>query len=166
MKKFTQYSKQDIKNIAQTAIKLSKKSEEELFIVIGHGLNDLGLKPSKRNKILYERVDTIGGNIRAIKAFGFVENTKALNSIEAKKRGREFSNKFNEIVKSIICSNKKVNDFINGNGNLKLEDVLSYLIPLIIAALGLTAINPTLLAVIIGAIGILLKIGFAAYCKI
>lgn len=166
MKSLTQYTKIDFEKIAQDAITLSKKSEDELYKVMGHGLYDMGLKPSKTKNVLFDRIDTVGGNIRAIKAFGHVANTTALNDNQAKNKGKEFWKKFKESVKSIICSDKKILDFINGNGNLTLKDVLAYIIPIILVALGLTTLNPALLAVVVGAIAIILKSGFKAYCEI
>ncbi|HTL82387.1 MAG TPA: hypothetical protein VL651_11815 [Bacteroidia bacterium] len=164
MKHLEEFSKSDYASIAKDIAGMTSKSEDELFTVIGHGLNDSGLKASDKNNVLFERVDRIAGKVSAKKAFNFVAATDPLDHDEAQRKGKVFWKKFKEKVRSIICDNKALSDVIEGNGTL--EDKLKVIIPVVLAALGMAAINPTLLLVISAALAIIAKAGFEAYCDI
>lgn len=76
----------------------------------------------------------------------------------------DFWNKFNINAKQIICKTQVVIDFINNDGKLKMKDALKYIIPFIVSALGFTALNPLTLAILVGILALIAKIGFNTYC--
>lgn len=78
-----------------------------------------------------------------------------------------FWKKFNEKAKDIICHNEEIIDFMNGNsGEYTMKSILKRVIPWVVSALGLTALNPVALAIVIAALAYLSKIGFNAYCEV
>ena len=78
-----------------------------------------------------------------------------------------FWKKFNDKAKDIICKNEEIIDFMNGNSHKHtLKGTLKTVIPWVISALGISALTPLTLAIVIGALAYLSKIGFNAYCEI
>jgi DNA-binding FrmR family transcriptional regulator len=79
---------------------------------------------------------------------------------------RGFWTSFKTKAQKVICKEKVIVDFFTGEGSYTLKDALKYIIPIVIGALGLSAINPLTLAIIIGVLALIAKIGFKAYCEL
>ncbi len=164
MKSFENYTNADYKQIAKDIITLSKKEESELYQVLGHALNDLGIQASKKKDVLFERADNETKEVSALKAFNFVANTKSLDEVEAETRGKKFLNDLNLKIQKTICQNQIIIDIINGDATL--EDKLVVAIPAILVIIGGGIIlGPAYLTLISIALAIIIRIGLSAYCR-
>jgi predicted RND superfamily exporter protein len=91
-------------------------------------------------------------------------NNQRIETIEAEKEGKRFWNKFKNSLKTIICNNPKIQELMNGEGDL--TSYLKVITLLLLAALGITLITPILLAAIAAILAIIIKIGFNTYCDV
>ena len=161
-------TEQDFEKMAQDITKISKeKSESELFQVIGNALHDSGYGVSKAdNSDLIEpkMFDQTQEKINLLKSVDFVENTDALSAEEAEKEGGRFWRRFTKKLKKMICNNTKFRELLTGESSTK--DYLIVGIPLVVTALGMTALNPVLLAIAAAVLALIAKVGFAAYCDL
>lgn len=78
--------------------------------------------------------------------------------------GRGWFERLKEKIKSAFCSSEAIRKFfIEGTA---LKDFVTKVLPIIIAAIGLGAINPILLAAIVAIITALIKAGYQAVCPV
>ena len=165
MNLFENVTKQDYQKIANDVLFMSKKSETELFQVLGHGLYDLGVDASDSDKFLLKRVDKGVAGISSAKGFNYIAKTKPLTKAQAEKKGRGFWKKFGKKIKKEICSNPDIIKIINGEATLK--DKLVIAIPAILAAIGGSIVlGPLYIALISIVLSIIIKSGLGAYCEV
>ncbi|MEL6732266.1 MAG: hypothetical protein AAFP83_14145 [Bacteroidota bacterium] len=142
-------------------------SEEELFEVIGNGLHDLRLETGIIDEMVVLQPKGYNGNLDKFNmsaAVRHVQDRNPLSKEEAKEEGKKFWGRFKEQLRLAICQDTKIKELIEGKGALK--DYLLIGIPLVVATLGLTALNPVHLAIITTVFALILKVGFKAYCQI
>ncbi len=163
-----QLSGNNLDNVARDVQKISEEmSETELYAIIGNALHDLGYTVAHSNDfeiITPKAYDEKSELISLYKSVSYVANTKALEKDEALKEGKSFWSRFGEKLRSTICSDPKIKSLITGQGTLK--DYLTIGIPMVLAALGVGAINPVLLAIIAASFALIVKVGFKAYCEL
>ncbi len=165
MKIYEAYSDADYGKIAKDVVLLSKKADAELYQVLGHALNDMGIDASNDPGVLFKRVDKGPAALSSMKGFNFVARTKPLTKVQAEKKGKGFFRKFGKKIRKEICSNKAIRKIIDGTANLK--DHLVVAIPAILAALGGgIVLGPVYLTLISIALAIIIKSGLAAYCEV
>ena len=164
MKTFEEYTSEDYSRIANDIISLSNKEENELYQVLGHAINDIGVNASDNREILFERVDKSKNGISAMKAFDFVSKTKPLEKEEAENNGKRFWNNFSKKIQKAICENPTIIDIINGKSSLK--DKLVVVVPSVLAFIGVgVVLGPVYITLISIALAIIIKTGLAAYCE-
>jgi len=164
----TQLTEQDFEKMAREIQEISEtRTEDNLYEAIGYALYDSGYAVATSNsfailqpKMYNERVEKF--NMQ--KSIDYVADIQPLKADEARKEGKRFWGRFKNTLKKVICSDEKVAKLINGEGTLK--DYLITGIPLIITALGASALNPVVLAIVAAVLALIVKIGFAAYCEI
>lgn len=163
-----QLTEQDFEKMAQEIQTISEtKSENEIFELIGNALHDSGMtvSTSKTFDIIHPKMYNESlEKFSMEKSFDFVADTEPLTAEDAKEEGRNFWKRFKDKLKSAICNDSKIRDLLTGDGTLK--DYLIAGVPLILAALGLGAINPLLLAIIAAVFALIVKVGFQAYCEV
>lgn len=168
MNHLTQLSEQDIEKMAQEIMEITEsKSEDELFELIGNALHDSGLTVSTSESfsvIEPKMYDQHVENFNFVKSLAYVADTQPLSPHDAKQEGKKFWQRFKDKVRNIICNDPEIRKLLEGDGTLK--EYLKVLIPLILTALGLAALNPILLAIVVAIIALIIKIGIKAYCEL
>lgn len=150
----------EINEISQT------KSETELLELIGNALHDSGMTVSTNDSFEIIRPKMFDEGIERfsiVKSYSFVANTNALKPKDAKKEGEKLWKRLKDKLRKVICTDPKIKELITGNGTLK--DFLIAGIPLLLAALGISTLNPVLLAIIAAIFALILKVGFQEYCE-
>lgn len=168
MNHLTQLSEQDLEKMAQEITEINEsKSEEELFELIGNALHDSGLTVSTSEgfeviepKMYDEHVE----RFNFVKSLAYVADTQPLSPQDAKQEGKKLWQRIKDKVRNVICNDPEVRKLLEGGGTLK--EYLKVLIPLILPALGLAALNPILLAIVVAIIALIIKIGVKAYCEL
>lgn len=142
------------------------KSVEELYAVIGNSIHyssDFRLAQSS-SKSLLEKIDTTQPTITLAKAMSLLSGSSSLTHAAAIEGGSNLWGRIKDKVKKIVCSNEIIKKFFTQGGSLK--DAVKTLIPIIIGALGISAINPFLLAAIVAIISLIIKEGYSRFCEI
>lgn len=150
-------------------------TDEELDLTVETAMNKSTLSEDELNAIL-DKLDREQTQKGVNKEFGLRDNDfKTLlaqsesyfQNVETFNVEGVFGNfwrKFNKKAKHVICANQEVINFITNDGSLTMKSTLKYMIPLIVSALGFSALTPLTLAIVIGALAYLSKVGFNAYC--
>jgi hypothetical protein len=164
----TQLTDADFEKMALEIQEISlDQTEDSLFQTIGNAMHDNGLTVSTEDSMeLFQPKAFNEGSekFNMVKSFSYVSDTMALSAHDAKGEGRSFWTRFKTKLRGTICNDVKIKELLDGEG--KLTDFLKTGIPLIIAALGLTVLNPLWLAIIAAVFALILKVGFKTYCEI
>ena len=78
--------------------------------------------------------------------------------------GKSFWQRLKDQIKNAICTNSTIKDFFTGDATL--GKTLRVIVPIILTAIGITVINPMLMAALVACISLLIKAGYNAYCEI
>lgn len=161
-------TEEDYKVLAEQIETLSQQDENEIFKIIGNSLNREGYSVADDAEpgILQPKmmIDFPNRRIDPLKALEFANSPFKIKKVDARKTGKSFWKKFEKKIKKEICSNESIKAIITGNGTL--VDYLKAGIPILLTALGITAVNPTMLAVIIAVFALIVKVGYKTYCDI
>lgn len=159
MKTFSDLTDADLTLTVEAAMAKSDLSEKELQDV----LNKLYSEQTKEGVLEEKNLADLDFNTLLAQSDGYFQST-----VPFTEEGifGDFWKKFNEKAKQIICKSQVIIDFINNDGKLKIKDALKYIIPLIVSALGFTALSPLALAIVVGILALIAKIGFNAYCDL
>ena len=157
MKFLSELTEADYTNLADDALLLAEKDENELFAFIGNGMNSLGLSIADDDQTLFTPVQL--RTYSMFSPFSLSDNQQAVDALELGKRSGE---RFKEKLRRIICSNERLREIIMGEGTLREKLIIA--IPVILSLLGVTALAPPMLAIITAAIALIIRIGFQAYC--
>jgi hypothetical protein len=153
---------QEVEDITQN----NSKSVEELYATIGNSIHyssnyKLAHESSKN---LLEAVANKQSTITISKAVNLLSGSPSLTYDAAVEGGENFWQRMKNKIKEFVCSSEIIRKFFEEGGTLK--DAIKTLIPAIIAALGLSAANPLLLAAIVAIISLLIKEGYSKFCDI
>lgn len=163
-----QLTEVDFEKMAQEIQEISdQQSEDALFESIGNALHDSGLTTASDNsfEIIQPKVfNEAKEKFSMKKAYSFVADTTPLTIEESKEEGKRFWGRFKDKLKATICNDTKIKALLLGDGTLK--EYLIAGIPLILAALGIAALNPLALAIVGAVMALIVKVGFQAYCEI
>lgn len=163
-----QMTEQDFEQMATEIQRISRTAtEDELYTALGKALDDLGYSVSSGasyNLVQPKMFANQGAHISMARSLDYVVNVKPMTKANAKKEGKKFWARFKAKLKSAICNDPKIKELLTGNGTFK--DYLIAGIPLVLAALGLSVLNPVLLAIITAVFALIAKVGFQAYCEI
>jgi hypothetical protein len=167
MVNLAQLTEADFEKMAQEIQEISEtQTEDSLLETIGNALHDSGLTVSTANsfEILQPKAFSEATEKFSMKrSFSFVSDTTPMSTNEAKEEGRKFWQRFKDKLRSAICNDSKIKELLEGDGTLK--DYLIAGIPLILAALGIGALNPLALAIVAAVVALIVKVGFQAYCE-
>lgn len=168
MVNLAQLTESDFEKMAQEISEISEtQSEETLLTTIGNALHDSGLTTSTSNslEILHPKMfNESTEKFSMKKSMKFVSETDSLTPTAAQDEGRKFWRRFKDKLKAAICNDTRIKELLEGDGSLK--DYLMAGIPLVLAALGIGALNPLALVIIAAVFALILKVGFQAYCEI
>lgn len=163
-----QMNDQDFEKMAAEIQKISKTSTEDvLYEAIGKALDDIGfaVAADKSFSIIQPKmVNAVGEKFSMMKSLNYVTNVKPVTKLNAKKEGKKFWKRFKDKLQKAICNDPKIKELLTGNGTLK--EYLIAGIPIILAAIGLSVLNPVTLAIIAAVFALIIKVGFEAYCEI
>lgn len=175
-------SEHDYENLAEEIERLSNENENDIFEIIGKSIESAGfavydpdLLPAFKGfanqdlgseNLLYPKmmIDKTNRRVDARAALEFVKFPISSNMIDLKQEGKNFWARFNKILKKEICTNVQIQKIMTGDGTLKEYLIIG--IPIIMAALGLTALNPAMLVLITSIFALIIKVGFKTYCEI
>lgn len=167
MVQLTQLTENDFEKMAQDINELSESNtENQLLMLIGNALHDSGMTFSTANSfelVTPKMFDQSIENVNLRNIVGFVAETHPLTPNEAENEGKGFWKRFKENLRVEICTNPTIKELMLGDGTLK--DYLKVGIPLVLAALGLSVINPLVLTIIAAVFALIIKVGFNAYCS-
>lgn len=159
MKTFTDLTENELDLTVEAAMDKADLSDEELLAVLDH------LDSEQSKQIESKEFGIIDQDFKTLLAQS--ESYFQMGKTLPKGLLGGFWKKFNKKAKDIICKNEDIIDFMNGNSNnLSLKSTLKTVIPWVVSALGISALTPLTLAIVIGALAYLSKIGFNAYCEI
>ena len=168
MVNLAQLTEEDFEKMAQEIDEINEtNSEDDLLERIGNALHDSGLTVATGNNFEIIKPKMFNQNLEkfSMKAsLDFVADTTPLTTEDAVEEGRRFVGRFKDKLKVVLCNDSKIRDLITGEGTLK--DYLIAGVPLVVAALGLTALNPLLLAIVAAVFALIVKVGFQTYCEI
>lgn len=163
-----QLSEQDFEKMAQEIQEISEiESEDSLFEIMGNALHDSGLTVSTSDSFEILQPKAYNESLEKfnlMKSVKFVSDPEPLSNKEAKKEGKRFWKRFKDKLKTTICNDSKIKELLEGDGTLK--EYLMAGIPLVLAALGISALNPLAMAILATVFALILKVGFKAYCEI
>jgi hypothetical protein len=172
----------DLEAMANDIETISAIDESEIFRIIGNSLfregysidssdentNTIGTHDLGEIKLLQIKPSLIQNTdirtISALKSVRFINQPLDHTPEDAESEGKKFWEKFKQKLKEEICSNERIREMILGNGSLK--DYLLHGIPIVMVALGIAALNPVILAIIVSVFALIIKVGFQAYCDL
>ncbi len=163
----SEFAGQDFEQMAHDLSELSQnKTEDELLEIIGQSLYGLGYEIASSSEV--DIIKPISSselrNMGIAAAVDFVENRNLALTEQVKMEAVGFWKGFKEKLKEAICNDPKIRDLITGDGTLK--EYLIVGVPLVLAALGMSALNPLLLAIVAAVFALIIKVGFKTYCEI
>jgi hypothetical protein len=144
----------------------NNKSENELYSVIGksiHYSNDVGMAPVGA-KSLFAKTGTDKSWLTTANAINLLSETPSISKEAAVESGKSFWERLKGKIKNEICTNSTIKDFFTGDATL--AKALRVIVPIILTAIGITVINPMLMAALVACISLLIKAGYTAYCEI
>lgn len=144
----------------------NSKSTNELYSIIGKGLyysNDVELNPRGMAN-LFSKTGMDHTWLTTHNAIKLLSETPSISRESAIESGKDFWERLKEKIQHEICTNKTIQDFFLGSSTL--SGALKVIIPIILAAIGISIINPLILAAIAAVIALIIKIGYKAYCNI
>ena len=163
-----QMTEQDFEQMATEIQRISRNnSDDDLYTAIGKALDDLGYAVATNRSfelIQPKMTSSAGARFSMTRSLDYVANARPAKKTDAKKEGKKFWARFRAKLQSTICNDPKIKELLTGNGTFK--DYLIAGIPLVLAALGLSVLNPVLLAIIAAVFALIAKVGFQAYCEI
>lgn len=146
--------------------KNNSKSVAELYATIGnsiHYTSEYSLA-HESSKNLLEKNSTNQPIITLSKMMSLLSASPALTLAAATEGGGNFWQRIKEKIRNFVCSSEIIKKFFEGGGTLK--DAIKTLVPIIISALGISAINPLILAAIVAIISLIIKEGYMKFCEI
>lgn len=168
MKKFEQITEQEFEKIAADVESLSQRDEDEIYQIIGSALDlseDIGEVPDNLNFMSPRKYDPIMEKADLMSnAMGFMSTSMLRKKRNTAKDGKKFWIKFKKKLKKAICSNKDIKKIITNQGTVK--EYIKVGIPIIMAAMGISALNPAILLIIASVFALIIKVGFEVYCEI
>ncbi|MEQ8242354.1 hypothetical protein [Fulvivirga sp.] len=165
MKQLAEFTEEDFENLEKDIYRLSDRSADDLYRIIGNGLYDLALKVSENEgESIVESSMSFSKKLNTIAAVDYVENAESIASASASENGKGFFKRFKQRLKNAICNDEKIKKLMEGKGSLKEYLIIG--IPMVLAALGMAALNPVLLAIIAATFALIVKVGWEAYCNI
>lgn len=129
--------------------------------MISPKLSNMKKYGSHRDMPKTDGIKAEGLNIETLNQF--INNTSTLTEKEAKQEGESFWKLVKVKLQHEICSNKEIEKLMSGEG--KLKDYLLIGIPIVIAAIGIPAISPIALPIVVSVFALIIKVGFEAYCS-
>lgn len=162
MKTFAELNEKELNLTVEAAENAKERFSENELIEL---LDTLVLKNSKEGVIYESGLREVDFETLLAQSEDFLKKDKTFISNKEGLFGFNWGS-FNEKAKQIICKNRVIIDFIEGKGTHTLKSTLKDIIPIIISVLGFSAINPITLAIVIGILAIIAKIGFNAYCNL
>jgi len=144
----------------------NSKSVAELYATIGNSIHyssDVRLA-HEFSKTLLEKIPTSQSTISIPKAMSLLSGSSSLTLKAAVEGGGNFWQRIKDKIKKVVCSNEVIKKFFTGDGSLK--EAVTTLIPIILSALGLSALNPLLLAALVAIIALLIKEGYSKFCQL
>ncbi len=158
----TQLTDNDWKNLTSEIQEISKRDENDIYTTLGNALYDLGYDVSdKVNELIKPKMSMASPK----QVMQYVADTTPITADDAEEKGKKYMERVKEQLKPAICNNPSLKNLIDGVTTL--ENYLKVLLPAILAALGVASITitPVILTLAAGAIALLIKIGFDAYCS-
>ena len=93
-----------------------------------------------------------------------LSGSPALTLEAAVEGGGNLWQRLKEKIRHFVCTSEIIKKFFEGGGSLK--EAIKTLVPIIIGALGIGAINPFILAAIVAIISLIIKEGYNKFCEI
>lgn len=156
----------EIESHVSNIVANNSKSTNELYSIIGKGLyysNDVELNP--RGMVnLFSKTGVDKTWLTTHNAIKLLSENPSISRESAIESGKDFWDRLKENIQKKICTNKTIQNFFLGDTTLK--DALKVIIPIILTAIGISVINPMIMAAIIAIISLIIKVGYKAYCNI
>lgn len=170
----TGYSEEELNEIADFVEgELTSISEDEAYDALANGLYDLGYEIENENEEdedeaiekFMNPIDT-GGHalLGSPKAFINLQNRAELSGLVRNRRGKRFFAKLRRKVKAAICNRESIAEWFQNLVGSSFKDFIKNVIPIILAAIGLS-INPIVTGIIIAAVILIIKTGYDSFCN-
>jgi hypothetical protein len=156
----------DVESQVNYIVANNSKSLDEIYSALGRSIyfcKDLELGYINNNK-LFIKTPSDNDFLTAKNALDLLSDHQSINKDAAIEGGKRYFARLKENIKKEICTNDTIRDFFTGE--TALDKALRIIIPIILTALGITIMNPFIMAAIIAILVILLKVGYTTFCEI
>lgn len=154
-------SEKELRQIEKEVRKASKTStEQDLELIIG---SSLYLSSDNYKHEIVPLLES-NRNFSFGNASGSLSDLPDISEAELQSRGRKYWRKFKKNLRETICNDSDIVKLMSGDGSLR--EYLKVGIPLILALLGMTALNPIATMIVIATFGIIIRSGFKTYCDV